>query len=634
MNYIQDKYTLEIFEALSGENDLGRAMTYNGKAGRMKNFYNASKDRWCPYFNPDGIEFVGDSVLLDLMMDASNDFTSVATATITPPPVDCADPINIIIGADDVYKNLNTDGTTNIKLTLTSANPLDEYQVSTKKSGAGETNGLDGSGNPVHWLTVAKGSNGFYNIKQPSTGVAEPIWIRKLGCTGNSYLVSYVTFNSDGSDPLFPSGGGSGTDAVYRAKPLYIKVWGFYSGRNDPDFGIAGHKHKIHYMEQSAMSGVNRSGVPFKPQRPFYAIDGYYTKDSNGNIITNSGSRTVPCGLWSNVIGDFVVENRFADTDWQMNQAVMDSCINYVVASGLQYFNFEYYPNGDNGSLMRNLFEQNNNKRGVKAAYSIGLLGGNPSSYPDPNDDYTKNLNHLVWAMGQAWYQKIGTQPIINYFYQRPSSDPTILAAWRNEKLAEINRVRARYNEVYPSNSGLYEVHVTDAADPDMSDATFFGINKKSWYYAHDENLSGTHNMDSGNNLAVSVCNSITSSGAKCQPSLNLAMDGRARAMYPTRTYQWNNFNTSPSDLDYKGDEIGAENSYYTTPTETQVKNYIDQMIALLAGSNVDTGGFATWDEMSEGGEGCLMPKRRIDGSINDSQVRWFRDKLNPDYVL
>jgi len=146
-------------------------------------------------------------------------------------------------------------------------------------------------------------------------------------------------------------------------------------------------------MEQSAMSGVNRSGVPFKPQRPFYAIDGYYTKDSNGNIITNSGSRTVPCGLWSNVIGDFVVENRFADTDWQMNQAVMDSCINYVVASGLQYFNFEYYPNGNNGSLMRNLFEQNNNKRGVKAAYSIGLLGGNPDNYPDPNDDYTKNLN-------------------------------------------------------------------------------------------------------------------------------------------------------------------------------------------------------------------------------------------------
>lgn len=635
MNYIQNKITGEIFSAPSGAGDSGAAITIGGVSGRIKNFYIATKDKWCPYFNPDGIDFYGDTMAFDSMRDMSKDYLALASDTVTPPAIDCADPVSVSIVSDSTYKSINPDGSTNLFLIVSSISTFDTYEFSTKRSGPSNSNGLDASGYPVTWKTYTKGTNGFYNIDVPSTGVigntniTEPVWVRKIGCPGNGYLTSWVTYTPDLKDPLNPPSGPTpppSGNAVVRAKPLGVTFWGLFGGRQKPPFnGVADHNHKTHYAEQSASSGTDRSGNSFKHLRPFYAIDGYYTQDANGNLIQNSGSTTVPVGIWSPSLNTHVIENRFANTDWQITMADMDMYITYLIASGLQFFRFEYYANSFDGALARNLFEQNTNKRGVKACYTIGQLGG--GDYNDLSSDYRQNIDHLVWCMGQDWYQKIGGKPMLTYFYD-PFGD---INTWRTEKLTEINLIRNRYNEIYPANNGIYEVYCTSGGSTDMSNANYFGIPRRTWYYTYEENLNGNHNMDEGNNEGIATTTSLNNSGYKVIPSLNLAMKGLSRALYPGRTYQWTNPSTSPPDIAY--DSIW-ENSYYDIPSNTQLNTYFDQMESLLTLNNVDAGVFGTADEFSEGNETVWSPRKRADGSVDDNVVRLMNAKWNPSYVL
>ncbi len=638
MNYIQNKITGEIFPAPSGTGDSGAAITIGGVSGRIKNFYIATKDKWCPFFNPDGIDFYGDTMAFDSMRDMSKDYLALASDTVTPPAIDCADPVSVSIVSDSTYKSINPDGSTNLFLIVSSISTFDTYEFSTKRSGPSNSNGLDASGYPVTWKAYTKGTNGFYNIDVPSTGVigntniTEPVWVRKIGCPGNGYLTSWVTYTPDLKDPLNPPSGPTpppSGNAVVRAKPMGVTFWGLFGGRQKAPFnGIAEHHHKTHYAEQSASSGTDRSGNSFKHLTPFYAIDGYYTQDANGNLIQNSGSTTVPVGIWSPSSGTHIVENRFASRDWQMTSADMAQCITYLIASGLQFFRFEYYGNGYDGSIPRTLFEQipYAEKRGVKACYTIGSLSG--GDYNDLASEYRQNIEHLISCMGQDWYQKIGGKPMLTYFYNPPSGDKT---AWRAEKLTEINLIRNRYNEVYPANNGIYEVYCTSGGSTDMDDAVYFGIPRRTWYYTFDENLNGSHNMDDGNNEGIATTNSLNTSGYKVIPSLNLAMKGLSRAMYPGSTYQWNNGSTTPADIAYNPI---WENSYYNDPTDTQLQNYFNDMESLLLLSNVDGGVWGTADEFSEGGSGCWMPRKRADGSIDDRVVRLMNSKWNPNYIL
>lgn len=639
MNYIQNKITGEIFPAPSGSGDSGAAITIGGVSGRIKNFYIATKDKWCPFFNPDGIDFYGDTMAFDSMRDMSKDYLALASDTVTPPAIDCADPVSVSIVSDSTYKSINPDGSTNLFLIVSSISTFDTYEFSTKRSGPSNSNGLDASGYPVTWKTYAKGTNGFYNIDVPSTGVigntniTEPVWVRKIGCPGNGYLTSWVTYTPDLKDPVNPPSGPTpppSGNAVVRAKPLGVTFWGLFGGRQKQPFnGIAEHNHKVHYAEQSASSGTDRSGNSFKHLRPFYAIDGYYTQDANGNLVQNSGSATVPVGIWSPSLNTHVIENRFVNTDWHMTSADMAQCITYLIASGLQFFRFEYYANSFDSAIPRTLFEQipYAEKRGVKASYTIGQLGG--GDYNDLTSDYRQNIDHLVWAMGQDWYQKIGGKPMLTYFYN-PFGD---LNTWRAEKLAEITLIRNRYAEVYPANNGIYEVYCTSGGSEDMSNANYFGIPRRTWYYTFEDNFTGlgSHNMDDGNNHGITTTTNLNNSGYKVVPSLNLAMNGLSRALYPGNTYQWTNPSTSPPDIAYNSD---FETSYYNDPSEAQIKNYCDDMLALLELSNVDAGVFGTFEELSEGGSRCLMPRKRADGSIDDDVVRWLRDKYNPTYVL
>jgi len=551
-----------------------------------------------------------------------------------PPPstIDCNLPLSVSIESNATYKYFSSPHTY-IKLIINTTDPLD---FSSKRTASGFTSGLNSSGYPVTWTTIPKVS-GFYNVPVPSTGQPEAIYIRKVGCSGNGTFENRITFNSDGSDPLFPSGGGGevgvgglGTGVAVAGhgtgtKPLGITVWGFFAGRfREPFNGEAEHIHKTHYAEQSAMSDPL-----YREQRPFFSIDGTYTKDGSGNLQIVSGETTVPVGIYSSVARTHIVQNRKANTDWQMGQKEMDWCIEYIVRSGLQYMKFEYYANGYDGAGMRTLFEQNPNKRGVKASYVVGQFGGDVNNYDDPNDDYRKNIEHFTWAMGQPWYQTIDGKPLIFIFkeaYDHPS-DTTPQQTFKAAFALELNRIRSLYAAKY-GDGGIYEVYMTSGVDTDYSLIDANSMDARSWYYTYDGESTNSHLMSSPNAAAYNTTVSLNTAGKQIVPSLNIALDGRARAMYPGDKYQVG----TPDDsygINYNPDTVA---SYYYPPTMSEIAGIVEDNIELLNLSGVKTAVFANFDELSEAGITCLMPKLRNNGTVNSEVVNAFKGVLNPSY--
>ena len=142
----------------------------------------------------------------------------------------------------------------------------------------------------------------------------------------------------------------------------------------------------------------------------------------------------------------------------------MKVCNDYLIRSGLQFWNFTYYANTYQGARFRNLFENLTltDKRGVKACYTIGQLGGDRNNYliphpttgipyPDPTNDYTINLNYIVSKMAESWYLKIDDKPVVFYFNSEADT------------IKDIQNLRSAYG------SALYEVYMTAGMDADMS---------------------------------------------------------------------------------------------------------------------------------------------------------------------
>lgn len=375
------------------------------------------------------------------------------------------------------------------------------------------------------------------------------------------------------------SEGDGNRQAVVSDLPKYAMVWGFFGGKYP---GVNPEDNKVHYAEQSALSDIR-----FKNHRPFYAYD--------------IAPTTVSVGLWNNDTKRWDFEKRYADTDWQMSQADMDASIGYLVKSGLQYFNFIYYPNNNAGGITRRLFENSTQKRGVKAAFTVGLFGGDRECYPADND-YTRNLKHLVDCLNKDWYQKIDGKPIV-FFYNNEA-----------DTLADLQRIRAAYG------GELYEVFMESGYGNDYTFIFQKGLNARSWYYVYNDEANGNHSLESVMDDTYRFTKDILAKGWEVVPSFTIALDQRARQHYPGDGPAWNM-------AGFKG----HPNSYYEPITKAQLTkyfNYIDQLKRTFPKS-LKTVGFGTWDELSEGGWGCLLPKKRIDGSIDDTMIRWFGERYN-----
>jgi len=417
------------------------------------------------------------------------------------------------------------------------------------------------------------------NIRKPKEGI---LYYQKTDRNLYLYRNGFELVKTDSKEVEFPEDSiianppipGDG-NALISDVPKFVWVWGFFSGKIEQGNLES---NRVHYAEQSAMTDKR-----FREQRPFYAYDINPIKVQVGYKYDQSQNK-------------WLFDERIADTDWQMTQSICDQNIDYLIKSGLQYFNFIYYPNGNDGGIFRNLFENSTNKRGVKAAYTIGLLGGNAKEYPNPNDDYTKNIKHFVWALKQDWYQKIDGKPIVFYY------------STEEETKRNLERVRQLYG------GEMYEVYVESGFGSDYRPVVNNGMKARSWYYVYNGDSNGSHDINSVINETISGTNGIISNNFQVVPTFTIAFDQRARQNYPYDGVQYGR----------PGYE-GFPNSYYNWIKLPELQKYFDygQYLEKSQKKFVKTYGFANWDEMSEAAD-TLMPKKTATGGVDDRMVNWF----------
>lgn len=525
------------------------------------------------------------------------------------------------------------DGETRIKLQI--LNNDENFPVEFSTFFHGSLSGSVGAYSPNTYSTITRETDGTYYLILPSNDdtpqpTPQPFWGRFVGNTVNSFG-AYVTYRTNGDDPSGTTGGGGGGtigsgDVVTRADyPMGITVWGFFAGKdiNRPNDAPAS---KTHYAEMSAMSAKDGSGnYKYRHQRPFYAYDIQPTQ--------------VGVPIWSSVAREHIIENRYADTDWDLDADGMKVCNDYLIRSGLQFWNFTYYANTYQGARFRNLFENLSptDKRGVKACYTIGQLGGDRNAYliphpttgipyPDPANDYTINLNYIVSKMAESWYLKIDSKPVVFYFNTEEAT------------IKDIQNLRSAYG------GALYEVYMTAGMDADMSLVNSQGLRAKTWYYQTNNNANGDHDLqtvtnDIYTNLVNIADGQIAANTDKdiC-PSFTLALDSRARNEYPGDTVSVNNAGSSyyaNLNIAYNPDKF---NGYYEPASNAEISDMINKALALKTayGSRCRLAIFSTWDELSEGGSSCLCPRRsaawnnNASYTIDDYVVSQFESILNP----
>lgn len=432
----------------------------------------------------------------------------------------------------------------------------------------------------VLWYVTAFSQNvvkDTSNVKKPSVG---KLYYQKSDNNLYLYRNGFELMKTDSKTELPedtviveppPAGGNSLVSDV----PKFVWVWGFFSGKTYQD-KLEG--NRTHYAEQSAMSDTR-----FKNQRPFFA------KDISATNVQVAYKYDAQNDRW-------LFDERYADTDWKMTQKECDQSIDYLIKSGLQYFNFIYYANGYDGAIFRTFFENSQNKRGVKAAYTVGQFGGNKDKYPNESDDYTKNIKHLVWALKQDWYQKIDGKPIVFYYNSE------------EETRVHLQRIRSLYG------GEMYEVYVESGFGTDYRPVVNNQMEARSWYYTYNSEANRSHKISSIIDETINGTNSIISNNFQVVPTFTIAFDQRARQNYPYDGVQYG-----------RPGYDGFPNSYYNWITLPELNRYFSYGYDLEKNKKafVKTYGFANWDENSEAAD-TLMPKKNIDGSINNRMINWF----------
>jgi hypothetical protein len=566
------------------------------------------------------------------------DFYSLSLDPIDPEGIKPEDPDPVLepnriptwTVPEPAYKTFIETGTyagrTRIFLNIT--NNEENFPVEFSAFYHGSLNGTPGSNSPNTWAVIPRETDGTYYLMLPSNDdtppAPQPFWVRFQGNTGTQFG-NYITFRTNGDDPLDEDGGSEepvvgSSNAVVRTDFDYVwTVWGGFSGRDTTRLDATA--SKTHFAEMSAMSGSGAN--TYKHQRPFYAFD------------TAPKQIQVPIP----VNGDpyHINEVRYADTDWQMNANDMKMCNEYLIRSGFQCWNFTYYASTYQLAQMRTFWENLTlgEKRGIKAFYSVGQLGGDRNTYRLPNgnidltNDYTINLNHIVDMMGQSWYKKIDGKPVVVYFNSE------------SESLTDMNNLRAAYNAAYGGSDSypFYEIYMTMMADTNNTFVYNNNLKARTWYYQTNNEAQDSHDIQTIINDAYSnflnMGNTFTPKDV-C-PSFTVALDGRSRNAYPGATACidsltngsnpfWQSLNRGYEDKSY---------SWYNPANQSNVNDIVSKCNALRTtfGTRMRLALVSTWDELSEGGASCGMPKKRVNGTINDDVIEWFRSQLNLGYV-
>jgi hypothetical protein len=391
---------------------------------------------------------------------------------------------------------------------------------------------------------------------------------------------------TDKNDPVNgkeskPQAKTSGPDAVYREKPIFVHFWG-NTGEGIPNSPQGAHREERYMLSQPQ----------YRDSAPFYAYDHEPQQIEvddwryvNGRGV-RGGKKTVNVTL-----------------DYFLDDNVMDQMIEYTVRAGIQGFAFLFYADDAILKVAREAFVRNPNKRGLKMCYSLGgSMGSGRNLYPNASE-YTNSINKIASHITQPYYQTIDGKPVLSVLAADSQlKDPN----WVNENLQDISRIKRE--------AGIEELYlIVSCYDYDSNDwVQKNGFDALTAYY-HFGNYTNNHFGEVRtitNNWNVSN----TQAGRNVAPLITCGLDSRAREWFYS------------GGLEYISRYYTWQSTYETLP------GIIDDTINFLANNDGARISFINHaDECTEQGL-SFFPRKLANGTIDDTIIRIFQSKLNPNY--
>jgi len=546
MDFIKNKKTGVISDA-SGD---GYATVWKEKPGRIVNKYITSKAMWCPIFNPDGLDPVGNDVFADYQYDLSRHYLAMATDE-EEEEVNCALFNFIEANPSRTFSN----GINTFKIIPKSSSMVLEF--------ATELDGITKAGSEIiniNYYQVPKESDGSYLVDVTADGTVQTILIRQQGCTSTIISPSLNDFNGGRFHAYITDDDGiiveppTGKIGV----PIGAIMWDghFEDYQLTPRNGLSGNPYERGINRTSALR-VDFTEFAVLNLVPFYGQQNLTPEDIIILKTARIGSENVFTEIHKNVTCKL-----------DRPQIAMDKEIGFALDAGIDYFCFNYYspydtPMGE--GIVK--FVASSAKSTMKMCFMGESLGY----------DIPLNVDYITNQMMQSFYQKIDGKPLL-----------FTSELWLNLTHEGVNVLQLIKNS-YSSKSGggqLYVVYYSGGRD-----------------YPTDEGKFSTHGM-SGSSIYVTWAEGDPTPRPHSklmddEISLrNSFVTNSNRDIIPVLT-------TGFLNLWKRSSLEGGDNSNYTeVATTTQIGTKMSNLIDFINSnpSRVKAMLFYAWNENSESG--------------------------------
>lgn len=258
---------------------------------------------------------------------------------------------------------------------------------------------------------------------------------------------------------------------------------------------------------------------------------------------------------------------------------VMEKEVEYAVNAGIDYFLFNYYANGATPmAIARQQFEALPDKKGLKAAYIMENIGGDPQS----------EARLIANAFRQEWYQKIDDKPIL------------VLPAGGSADFDRVYGIFTTIKSVYGGE--IYAILQMMGHPVEMATEI-----RKRGYNSHTRYMTwgGWNEGDRSHRYIMN----------------------KEWEWYQQATQQSVDFTPNVTTSFY---QVGAQKSWDLNPdysysekaTDAEFEEQISRLAKYINGSSqTKTAIIYSWSEFTEGGR-TVCPQLRRDGSVDDRILR------------
>lgn len=307
-----------------------------------------------------------------------------------------------------------------------------------------------------------------------------------------------------------------------------------------------------------------------------YALSDLRTQDQGPFYSSFTADKTINKQYWNQDYKRWEYRPVVANIEFNGDRpGIMEKEIDYALSAGIDYFLFNYYATGATPmARAREQFEALPNKKGLKAAYIMENIGGDPE----------KEAKLIANSFRQDWYQRIDGKPILvlpaggSYDFDRVYGIyTTIKAAYGGEVYVILQMMGHSVELAGEVRKRGYSSHTRYMTwgGWNEGDRSHRYIMNKEWEYYQE---SAKQSVDFSPNLTVSLY----------QVGAQKSWDG------------------SP-DYVYSEKATDAEFEEQISRTATFVKDNAQVKTLILY----------SWSEFTEGGR-TVCPQLRRDGTVDD----------------